>query len=379
LKWKLNEAIAFQKNERVMQTRPVSNDENTDDKPQVVQSENLSEVPAAPALFSDKITTDTIAIRENSSRSQGPVVLKQHESVNDDLSADDKAGYSKTETKTSQQDRQEDNRSARSNGQPSISVENENIVASTTLIVDSSAAPSAEHKRSPDAADNFNFKYRVQIAASPSRLTDSQLKKIYKGPNKIREFKEDEYYKYYIGETPGYYQADQIMKESNIGSAFISVYKDDQKWPLNDAIALQYKVPDLPANLLESDSIVKIVTVNFGLDEFILPPDERLHLAKYVIDELKANEFYYAIVNGYTDIRGSEAYNFGLSQERAFFVEQSIVTGGVGAGRVATRYFGESQVVKFCPANERCDESIHQANRRVEILLLTRKTQLKSR
>ena len=215
-----------------------------------------------------------------------------------------------------------------------------------------------------------DFLYRLQIAASDARLSDTRLKKIYHGDNEVHTFKEDGKYKYYILQTSNYFVAHQALKKANTEQAFISAYKKDVKVPLEEAINAQYKVPVIKGNLAEVDSVIKITTVNFELDEFELQPGQLDRLRSTVISELLSNPSYRAIVNGYTDIRGSEAYNFGLSQERALFVEQHIVAEGIDAGRVTTQYFGESQLVKYCPEHENCDESIHQANRRVEILLL---------
>ena len=128
------------------------------------------------------------------------------------------------------------------------------------------------------------------------------------------------------------------------------------------------------SELAASDSIIKIVTIHFEYDEFNLLPAEKDHVLENVINQLKVRPEYYAIVNGYTDVRGTEEYNFGLSQERASCVEQFIRAEGISSERVVTRYFGESQLLKYCPKDESCDESVHQANRRAEVLLLMKKT-----
>jgi len=228
-------------------------------------------------------------------------------------------------------------------------------------------------KTSHDITGRNDFLYRVQIAASEVRLSDTYLKKIYHGNNEIHTFEEERKYKYYILETPNYFVADQTLKKTNIDHAFISAYKRDVKVPLEEAINAQYEVPVIKESLAEIDSVIKVTTVNFALDEFELQRDQLELLHNTVISDLRSNPSYRVIVNGYTDIRGSETYNFGLSQERALFVDQQIVAEGIDTTRVTMRYFGESQLVKYCPQHENCDESIHQANRRVEILLLVNK------
>jgi len=231
----------------------------------------------------------------------------------------------------------------------------------------------AEKKSSLDISGRDDFLYRVQIAASEVRLDATHLKKIYHGNNEVHTFEEDGKYKYYIQETPNYFVAHQTLKEINTDKAFITAYKKEVKVPLEQAINAQYKVPLIKENLAEVDSVIKISTVNFEFDEFELQRNQLELLHNTVISELRSNPSYRAIINGYTDIRGSETYNFGLSQERAVFVDQLIIAEGIDATRVTMRYFGESQLAKYCPQHESCDESIHQANRRVEILLLVNK------
>jgi outer membrane protein OmpA-like peptidoglycan-associated protein/tetratricopeptide (TPR) repeat protein len=220
---------------------------------------------------------------------------------------------------------------------------------------------------------NNDFLYRVQIAAVKTKISDVKLNSLHGNSDKINYVKEDGYYKYNIAETPNYFVARQVLEKSKVENAFIVAYKGDKKLKVEDAIAIQYKKPTAKSELAKSDSILKIETVNFEFNEFTLPAKEMLYLRKNVIDPLKANKSYYAIVNGYTDIRGSEEYNYGLSQERALYVYKVIISEGISSERVKTQFFGESQLIKFCSDNDDCDESVHQANRRAEVLLLISK------
>jgi outer membrane protein OmpA-like peptidoglycan-associated protein len=442
-KWKLNEAIALQKKERIQLAQAGSENKTIELKPvgrnavEHIQDEQKTTAPALGIIKTNKevqdeadaensvVSSQAIAVEENSpdnNHEKGQVrtmrqvdnsmsILPQssdsletdrvagernltQSSSPDGLIAKNKArteqnqpenknrnsdptNVAENAAQTTQQNKLNDVAPTRDNYQPPGLPDRNNVSAKSVHPIDSSQyqSPAILEYRAHDTGKNNDFQYRVQIAASRSELRSAQLKKIYSGGREILSFKEDGYYKYYIGEASRYYVASQILKESPVENAFISVYKGTTKWQLQDAIALQNKVPLIRSELAKTDSLIKIVTVNFELDEFILPPNERLHLQEHVIGQLKANEGYHAIVNGYADIRGSEEYNFGLSQERAFFVEQLIVDGGIPSGKVTTQYFGESQVIKYCPENERCDESIHQANRRVEILLLMNRRQ----
>jgi outer membrane protein OmpA-like peptidoglycan-associated protein len=216
-----------------------------------------------------------------------------------------------------------------------------------------------------------DLQYRVQIRASRSKLSKEQLRTIYSGDQTPKYFEEDGYYKYYIAQESNYFAAKHTLNELGVKNAFIAAYKEGIKYDLQDAIAAQYRKRMLRDKTDMNDSILNVVTVNFKLDEFILAPDENSRLQEFVANQLKEQSHRYVIVNGHTDIRGSDTYNFGLSEERALFVKEMIIEEGISPERVKSFYFGESQLAKNCTEHENCDESVHEANRRVEIFLIT--------
>ncbi len=70
-------------------------------------------------------------------------------------------------------------------------------------------------------------------------------------------------------------------------------------------------------------------------------------------------------INGYTDQRGSEAYNKQLSANRANAVKNYFVKQGIAKKQVPTKKaFGKSNFVYDC-SQQTCDDAMHQANRRV--------------
>ena len=217
------------------------------------------------------------------------------------------------------------------------------------------------------------FQYRVQIAASKAKLNETDIKNIYSGDQEPKYFEEDGYSKYYIAAKSNYFAAKQILNDCGVENAFIVAYKGGVKRVLIDAITAQYRERMARDGFDVKDTILKILTVNFQFDEFTLPPDEKSHLQEFVVDPLKSQDNQYAIVTGHTDVRGSDTYNFGLSEERALSVRKMIIDEGISPEKVKTFYFGESQLTKYCDEHENCDETVHQANRRVEILLLSTK------
>ncbi len=242
----------------------------------------------------------------------------------------------------------------------------------------SSDQPSKENQESVEAFESeaesrpINssvFSYRVQIAAAKDRLDEQFLSKLYKGDRSVSHFTEDGYFKYYIADEPNYFVAKNIGRESGIKNAFVVAYKGDVKWDLKEALQSQYKEAMQRKGSDLQGQIRQMIIVNFDFDEFTLIPVEEEKLREQVIDPLLENDQLLAVVNGHTDTRGSDAYNFGLSEERALFVLREIIREGIQKNRVETHYFGETQLMEACTEHEDCDEAVHHANRRVEVIL----------
>ncbi|WP_258097289.1 OmpA family protein [Marinoscillum pacificum] len=214
-----------------------------------------------------------------------------------------------------------------------------------------------------------NLLYRLQVAAAIRPLKDDELKRIYNGPLTIKSFKENQYYKYYITQLPSYFLVREIQKDSELEQSYIVAYKSIDKLTIHDALIDQYRdrMQSKPINL--TDSVIKVVTVYFDLDEFILPKDQ-LNSLQSVKQGLETHKTWYAIVDGHTDIQGADAYNFGLSEERALHVKKLLIQQGITAERIITNYYGESHLAQECSQPGTCSEEAHQANRRVEILLV---------
>jgi len=51
------------------------------------------------------------------------------------------------------------------------------------------------------------------------------------------------------------------------------------------------------------------------------------------------------MVNGHTDIIGTERYNLSLSRNRALYIQECLLSRGVEAGKVRINYFGSTRPV----------------------------------
>jgi len=100
--------------------------------------------------------------------------------------------------------------------------------------------------------------------------------------------------------------------------------------------------------------------INFNLDSANLTSQARQNLDEFAkalhSDQLTSVRF---IVEGYTDARGSEAYNLGLSERRAQAVTSFLFERGVAEDKVSAVGKGK--------ANPRVPDPMDPVNRRVEM------------
>jgi outer membrane protein OmpA-like peptidoglycan-associated protein len=105
--------------------------------------------------------------------------------------------------------------------------------------------------------------------------------------------------------------------------------------------------------------------ITFAHDRYDIQPQFRSTLDQ-IAQTLTAYPQTLIDIYGHTDSTGSDAYNQTLSQNRAQSVAGYLSGHGVQSVRMATRGFGETQLL----ANPERTEADRQANRRVEIRIV---------
>ncbi|MDB5987477.1 MAG: OmpA family protein [Nevskia sp.] len=130
------------------------------------------------------------------------------------------------------------------------------------------------------------------------------------------------------------------------------------------------KCPDTPPNTrVDGDGctipkILRLDGVTFEFDKSHLRPDSETILS-YVVKIMKKYPDMQVELAGYTDSKGSAAYNLKLSQRRAAAVKEYLVAHGIEAARIAAKGYGKENPV----ASNDTDEG-RERNRRVELHIL---------
>jgi outer membrane protein OmpA-like peptidoglycan-associated protein len=121
---------------------------------------------------------------------------------------------------------------------------------------------------------------------------------------------------------------------------------------------------DLYLAPIEIGQVVRLNNVFFDFDKWDLRPESYVELNR-VVDLLRENPAIEIEMSAHTDSKGSDDYNFRLSDERARSVREYILLKGIDATRIQSKGYGETKPV----ASNDTDEN-RQLNRRVEFTIL---------
>ena len=123
------------------------------------------------------------------------------------------------------------------------------------------------------------------------------------------------------------------------------------------------KCPTTPKNtVVTKDGCMKVINlhVNFDYDKYDVKSNEMAKIMK-VIEFMIANPDYVVILDGHTDARGTQEYNYALGLKRAKAVENILVGKGISLDKIMIKSLGEEQPI----ASNETEEGRAQ-NRRVD-------------
>lgn len=121
---------------------------------------------------------------------------------------------------------------------------------------------------------------------------------------------------------------------------------------------------DLYLAPIEIGQVVRLNNVFFDFDKWDLRPESYIELER-VVNLLNDNPAIEIEMSAHTDSRGSDEYNFKLSDERARSVMQYILSKGIAPSRIISKGYGETMPVVPNDTDEN-----RQLNRRVEFKIL---------
>ncbi|MBZ5857660.1 OmpA family protein [Flavihumibacter profundi] len=121
---------------------------------------------------------------------------------------------------------------------------------------------------------------------------------------------------------------------------------------------------DLYLAPIEIGQVVRLNNVFFDFDKSNLRPESFVELDR-VVKLLQENEAIEIEMSAHTDSKGSDDYNFRLSDDRARSVREYILSKGIAANRIISQGYGETKPVVPNDTDEN-----RQLNRRVEFKIL---------
>lgn len=121
---------------------------------------------------------------------------------------------------------------------------------------------------------------------------------------------------------------------------------------------------DLYLAPIEIGTVVRLNNVFFDFDKWDLRPESFVELDR-VVKLMKENPAIEIEMSAHTDSRGSDDYNFKLSDNRAASVREYILAKGIDPNRIVSHGYGETR-----PVVPNTTDENRQLNRRVEFTIL---------
>lgn len=108
--------------------------------------------------------------------------------------------------------------------------------------------------------------------------------------------------------------------------------------------------------------------IYFDLNKINIRPEAALDLSK-ILDVMSQYPNMKIDIRSHADSRASFKYNENLSQKRAKSTKEWLIQNGVSSDRLASKGYGEEQLVNKCSDGVKCTEEEHQQNRRSEFII----------
>jgi len=128
-------------------------------------------------------------------------------------------------------------------------------------------------------------------------------------------------------------------------------------------------VPVFKKNILNVGTIIPLNNINYNYNKATIRDDAAVELDT-VVSLLNKYPNLSLEMRSHTDSRGSDEYNLSLSQKRAKSAHKYLVDKGIDPSRITFKGFGETELKNQCANGTKCDDSLHEENRRTEFKVL---------
>lgn len=118
----------------------------------------------------------------------------------------------------------------------------------------------------------------------------------------------------------------------------------------------------------KTDSVTIIENIYYAVNDFRFDSLGRRRIDK-AIYAMKANSHLKLEVGSHTDSRANDGYNLELSNKRARYAVEYIISQGINPDRISGIGYGEKKLLNRCSNNVNCPDSEHARNRRTEFKL----------
>ena len=126
-------------------------------------------------------------------------------------------------------------------------------------------------------------------------------------------------------------------------------------------------VSSITGNVVANKNRTHVIYYNF--DKNNIRPDAKKELDS-LLSDLKKEKDFQILVSSFADTRGSDAYNYALSQRRSKAVLTYLINHGIPKTSVQLAWFGDRQPINNCKKGVKCSESDFQLNRRSDIKVI---------
>jgi outer membrane protein OmpA-like peptidoglycan-associated protein/tetratricopeptide (TPR) repeat protein len=119
----------------------------------------------------------------------------------------------------------------------------------------------------------------------------------------------------------------------------------------------------------KKEEITIVENVYYGKNEYKFDDAGRRVMDK-VVQIMKSNPGIHIELSSHTDSRADDKFNMVLSQKRAKYAVDYIVSHGIDAKRLKAVGYGETRLINKCGNNVTCTEEEHAQNRRTEFKIV---------